>query len=477
MSSPTSPRRSLEEAVQAPWVVAIFEVLERAPELSIEELQRQLSPPIARRTLQRRLAELVESGWISRTGQRRGVRYGLHGALGPGPATGHPGQPIAEPSIPISPAGAGIRGQVRRPIQARVPVSYNADFLERYVPNETSYLSEKERAQLSAMGRPPGLQGQAQGHSAAGTFANDILDRLLIDLSFASSRLEGNTYSLLDTQHLIERGEAAQGKDALETQMILNHKDAIEFLVRDPSCARVGAGVVKSLHAFLSDGLLPDPADVGRLRNRAVGISGSVYVPLALGLHIEEQFELLVNKAAAIRDPFEQALFLMVQLPYLQPFMDVNKRVSRLAANIPLVQANLCPLSFIDVPTGAYTDAMLGVYELNRVELLRDVLLFAYERSCQKYAAVKQSLQPPDTFRTRFRRALSQAVAAIVRSDEDLGPKSVERHMPDGVPKKDRARFVELVLTEFKSLNPESAVRFGLRPLEFEGWQRKHGGR
>lgn len=471
MPSPSSPRRTVEEAVQDPQVIAIFEVLERFLELPIEELERQLSQPIARRTLQRRLAELVELGLLSRTGQRRGVRYILNSVPGPQRNTWRLGRQVVEPYIPNSRAGAEIRDQVRRPIQARVPVSYDADFLGRYVPNETYYLSEKEREQLSAMGRPPGAQGR--GHTAAGTFANDILDRLLIDLSFASSQLEGNTYSLLDTQHLIERGEAAQGKDALETQMILNHKDAIEFLVRDPSCSHVSAGAIKSLHAFLSDGLLPDPADVGRLRNRAVGISGSVYIPLALGLHIEEQFEVLVAKAAAIRDPFEQALFLMVQLPYLQPFMDVNKRVSRLAANIPLVQANLCPLSFIDVPTNAYTDATLGVYELNRVELLRDVLLYAYERSCQKYAAFKQSLQPPDTFRTHFRRQLGQAVAAIVRSDEDLDPTSVERHMPDGVPEVERARFVELVLNEFKSLNPESAVRFGLRPLEFDGWQRK----
>lgn len=84
-----------------------------------------------------------------------------------------------------------------------------------------------------------------------------------------------------------------------------------------------------------------------------------------------------------------QAFFLMVHLPYLQPFEDVNKRTSRLAANIPLIHHNLCPLSFIDVPQSAYVDAMIGVYELNRIELLRDVFVWAYERSCQQYVAVQ----------------------------------------------------------------------------------------
>jgi hypothetical protein len=108
----------------------------------------------------------------------------------------------------------------------------------------------------------------------------------------------------------------------------------------------------------------------------------------------------------------------MVHLPYLQPFADVNKRVSRLAANIPLIRDNLCPLSFIDVSQQAYVDAMLGVYEFNRIELLRDVFVWAYERSCQQYVAVRQSLVPPDMLRLRYRQALSDVIAAIVRDAE-----------------------------------------------------------
>jgi Fic family protein len=101
----------------------------------------------------------------------------------------------------------------------------------------------------------------------------------------------------------------------------------------------------------------------------------------------------IVDTGAAIQNPFEQAFFAMVHLPYLQPFEDVNKRLSRLAANIPFIRENLSPLSFIDVPERAYVEGLLGVYELHRVELLRDVFVWAYDRSAKRYVAVRQSLE------------------------------------------------------------------------------------
>jgi hypothetical protein len=108
-----------------------------------------------------------------------------------------------------------------------------------------------------------------------------------------------------------------------------------------------------------------------------------------------------------------------VHLAYLQGFEDVNKRVSRLAANIPLIRGNLCPLSFVDVPERAYIDGVLGVYELNRIELLRDVFVWAYERSSARYSAVRQSLGEPDPFRLRYRALVAELVAAVVRAGMD----------------------------------------------------------
>ena len=164
----------------------------------------------------------------------------------------------------------------------------------------------------------------------------------------------------------------------------------------------------------------------------------------------------------------------MVHLPYLQPFEDVNKRVSRLAANIPLIKRNLCPLSFLDVPTRAYVDALLGVYELNRIELLRDVFIWAYERSCQQYVAVRSQMVPPDTFRLRYQAALAEAVRAIIRNDTHVNEESIRRFMPQPVVAEDAARFSRLVLDEFQALHPGNAVRFGLRPLEYEAWNGAH---
>lgn len=431
--------------------------------LHIDAILRELNGRLQRRTLQRRLALLVAQQRIEMLGERRGTRY--RRVLDDGGAVQVP----AQSHVPISKQGAEIQAHVSMPRYLRSPVGYQLGFLERYHPNSSAYLPPSLREQLHAMGRSPADQ------TPAGTFAKDILNRLLIDLSWASSHLEGNTYSRLDTERLIEFGQVAEGKDALETQMILNHKQAIEYLVLNPEHARVEADTLIALHAFLSDGLMADPAAVGRIRRRAVEIGGSVYLPMALPQRLEELFGIVVQMASEIDDPFEQAFFLMVHLPYLQPFEDVNKRVSRLAANIPFIRQNLCPLSFIDVPQQAYVDAMLGVYELNRTELLRDVFVWAYERSCQQYVAVQQALVPPDTFRLRHRQALAEVMAAIVRQGAQATAKVARDKVPTSVDDTERERFVQLVLAEFGVLHAGNAVRFGIRPLEFAAWQSRHG--
>ncbi len=445
-------------------------IAEQPTGMSVDALLHALGGSLQRRTLQRRLALLVVQQRIQIQGEARSVRYVVPsvagtatGAIAPIALT--PPQATAEAYVPTSPEGEEIKAYVRQPRHLRQPIGYQLAFLEQYHPNQTPYLPQSLRDQLHALGRSPAEQ------TPAGTFARDILNRLLIDLSWASSQLEGNTYSRLDTERLIEFGQAADGKDALETQMILNHKEAINYLVRDPKNAVLNSGTLLALHALLSDGLMADPTACGRIRRRAVEIGGSVYMPVALPQRLEELFGIVIQLASEIADPFEQAFFLMVHLPYLQPFEDVNKRVSRLAANIPFIQHNLCPLSFIDVPQQAYVDALIGVYELNRIELLRDVFVWAYERSCQQYVAVKQTLVPPDIFRLRYRQALSQAVAAIVRSGAVVTLETVRAEMPTSVANADAEAFVALVMAEFKSLHPSNAIRFGIRPLEFEAWQ------
>lgn len=432
--------------------------------IGMDALAKQLGGAQQRRTLQRRLALLVAQQRIEMIGERRAARYRRR------PQAANHGKATTPDYVPVSPAGAEIRAYVAQPRHLRNPVGYQLAFLEQYHPNHTAYLPPDLREQLHSLGRSPAER------TPAGTFAQTILQRLLIDLSWASSHLEGNTYSRLDTERLIEHGQAAEGKDALETQMILNHKQAIEYLVLTPEHASVQTDTLIALHAFLSDGLMADPAAVGRVRRRAVEIGGSVYLPMALPQRLEELLGIVVQMAAEIEDPFEQAFFLMVHLPYLQPFEDVNKRVSRLAANIPFIRHNLCPLSFIDVPQQAYVDAMLGVYELNRVDLLRDVFVWAYERSCQQYVAIQQNLVPPDTFRLRHRQALTEVIAAIVGQDEAATEPNIRRQMPAAVPPVEHDRFVQMVLAEFNALHAGNAVRFGIRPLVFSAWKKQHPG-
>jgi hypothetical protein len=155
-----------------------------------------------------------------------------------------------------------------------------------------------------------------------------------------------------------------------ETRMILNHETAITMLAR--STIGLDSPTLKSLHDTLSP----------NTRHHPMEIPGTVFSPPPMAQFVKERLRLFLEKSNAISDPFEQAFFVMVQLPYLQPFPNANRLVSRLAANIPLFRHNLCPLTFVDVPGLAYTEGTLGVLELGQIELLRDVFVWAYERSC-----------------------------------------------------------------------------------------------
>ena len=370
-----------------------------------------------------------------------------------------------EPSW-LSPAGAQVRALVRRPRGERPYVTYRRQWLEAYSPGTTWYLDQGTRAHLHRIGATP------EGDRPAGTYARQILSRLLIDLSWASSRLEGNTYSRLDTQNLIEFGQRAAGKDATEAQMILNHKDAIEFLVHTDPPAGLDPLTIRSIHAILSAGLLRNAADEGRLRLAKVGITGTTYLPTEDPNLIRECFEILLTSARGIADPFECSLFLLVHLPYLQPFIDVNKRTSRLAANIPLLRANLCPLTFVDLPEQDYVYGILGVYERNRVELLRDLFVHAYERSCELYVAAKAAAVSPDPIRLRYREELRTIVADTVRALEPPDRESLRRWAAErGVRAEDSDAFAELALTIIVDLNEASAQRHRLTPREFDAWR------
>ncbi|MXZ80220.1 MAG: hypothetical protein F4Z15_02375 [Gammaproteobacteria bacterium] len=435
--------------------------------IAIQDIHDELEEKVARRTLQYRLRHLVDEGRLVKKGERRWAKYLPPAAATPRIEASEKSDERPAGEVPLSGQAAKIRKHLRKPLRARTPVGYERTFLDAYRPNDTAYLSAKECAHLQDVGAP------AYGKSPSGTYAKQILNRLLVDLSWNSSRLEGNTYSLLDTRRLIAFGEMPEGKERLEAQMILNHKDAIEFLVDSTEEAGFNRHTILNLHALLANNLLADPEAPGRLRRIEVGIGKSVFHPLGVPQLIEECFDQVLDTARAIENPLEQALFAMVQLPYLQPFDDVNKRVSRLAANIPLIKADLMPLSFADVPVTDYTEAMLGVYELRRIDLLKDVFIWAYERSASRYAAVRQSLGEPDPFRLKHREALREVVRIIVL--ERLGRKAaflrIAAWAGDNVEADERDPFREVVENEILGLHEGNFARYRIRPSQFNAWQ------
>lgn len=453
--------------------------------VSVAQLVAQF-PVLPRRTAQRWLARWVEQGVIEAQGEGRGRRYFERGAK-PSAVVYAPIPEqswwVAEPAplgtqtlgtLQLAPDALEVRAYVQQPLVQRTPVGYQRELLDDYQPNISFYLPATVRRQLHAMGRTPAE------HAPAGTYSRAVLNRLLIDLSWASSHMEGNTYSRLDTLHLIEEGTAAQGKGRVETQMILNHKATIELLVdsvsslapADPLWSRY---LLMNVHAALAENLLPNPSDEGRVRQHAVDIGQSVYRPISTPQLLEELLDEVIAKVNAIADPFEQAFFMMVHVPYLQPFADINKRTSRLAANAPLFRANLCPLTFVDVPADAYAQAMLGIYEMGRVELLRDLLIWAYERSTQEYTVIRQTLAEPDPLRLTHRTLIKDAVRAVVLQPDADAQTVLDGALPADLALADGQALRALILDELRRLHEGVLARYGLRSSQLKAWQSAQG--
>lgn len=447
----------------------IIKIIENASSkgISLKELLNTLIPSIPARTLQYRLSKLVEAGLLRREGNTSQSKYFVLKDL-ENTEMSESEEVINTPFIiPFTENSQKLKKLLSVPYQKRRHVGYKREFLDSYKPNHTFYLSESILKKLSKVG------SELEKGRPAGTYARKIYQRLLIDLSWNSSRLEGNTYSLLETEKLLE-GDVIVGKDRVETQMILNHKDAIEFIVDMAEEVDINRYTILNIHGLLSNDLLPDPRACGRLRTSPVRINKSVYLPPEVPQLIEEYFHEIITKAKVIENPFEQSFFLMVHLPYLQLFMDVNKRVSRLVGNIPFIRENLSPLSFVDVPEEDYIQGLLGIYEFNKIDLFRDVFVWAYERSASLYGVTLEAIGEPDPFRIRYRDLIRLSVSNVVRNE--MGKLEASEYLSlfaiENVPLGDRARFTEITETELRSLHEGNFARFKIRPSEFFGWQK-----
>ena len=451
--------------------LAVFEVLRAQSEaLSLPELLALLPPGFAERSVRRWLSELEREGRVAKTGRKRGTRYqavaDFPESLGAeqGGAVDD-GTPAAPEPLRFSQAAQAATAYVSQPLFQRAPVAYDADWLAAYQPNRTAYFPAGEAARLAAEGR------RAPVGDPAGTYARRIYNRLLIDLSHHSSRLEGNTYSLLDTERLVLEGRPADGKLDVETVMILNHKEAIRHLVEQSVPRGVSYDEILTLHYLLSDALVASEHS-GAVRDHGVRVSGSAYIPLEDRVRLERQLRRVAEQAAAIADPYEQSLFLLVHITYLQAFADVNKRTARLCANLPLLRQNLVPLSFNAVDKDDYATAVISIYELKEPRPMAELYAASYLRTCAQYDATVEA-SGFDAVRVRYRQQRRKAIAGIV-ADVAFGEALAERVRVAAaeVPADDRQAFVEDLHEDLAALSPARIAGLGISGRQLRIWLR-----
>jgi len=266
------------------------------------------------------------------------------------------------------------------------------------------------------------------------------VSKLLIDLSWASSHLEGNTYTQLDTQVLIEYGERNTSKSAEDAAMILNHKKAIEYMVAN---VKLDTKNVLTIHKLLADNtlapesrhfLVPEKCGVTRsFTESGIYLDGSSYIPpqaedRKIGF-IENEFCRLITSANELPDAVSKSFFTMTRIPYLQAFYDVNKRTSRISCNIPLIQEGLSPLSFVDFEKRRYVEGMIAFCELGDERLAKNAYIDAYLSSAFRYLP------------------LGEKEAALLSSNRDEYLSDARRYVLDGV------RVAEPVWLPIKSGN------------------------
>lgn len=210
------------------------------------------------------------------------------------------------------------------------------------------------------------------------------LERLIIELSWKSSRIEGNTYTLLDTEKLIIENREALGHDRAEARMIINHKNAFLFIrERAPEFKTITRANLEQLHAILVSDL-----SVGTgLRKKPVGVTGSPYRPLDNLYQIQKGVDALSQAVSRMQTPYAKAMTALLGISYLQPFEDGNKRTARLAANAILLAYECAPLSYRSVDENEYREAMLVFYEINSIMPFKKIFLAQYLFAAENYAA------------------------------------------------------------------------------------------
>ena len=310
-------------------------------------------------TLKRMLAKLVAENYLVTKGKGKATKYAI--------------SPVYELIYPID-----IQRYYEKEIDEReIRKTFNFELLSGVLANH-SIFTPAELAKLSEL-QDKYLRNVSQ--LTENEYKKE-LERLAIDLSWKSSQIEGNTYSLLETERLLKEKETASGKTKEEAIMLLNHKDALDFIIENPNYLNpLSISKIEDIHGIL----VKELAVERNLRKRRVGISGTNYLPLDNEFQILEALQSSCEIINSKENVFERALLALVLISYIQPFMDGNKRTARIVSNALLMNENHCPLSFRTVDSIEYKKAMLLFYEQNNISNFKVIFINQFEFAVDTY--------------------------------------------------------------------------------------------
>ena len=337
----------------------IIDFIKESGECSSKDVFENLNISVSYATLKRILTSLKLNNYLETKGKGKGTKYFL--------------SPAFELIRPID-----METYYQQEIDERIiKESFNFEIFTKVLNNHNSF-TENELENLNA------LQNEYQSNitELSETEYKKELERLAIDLSWKSSQIEGNTYSLLETEQLLKEKETAAGKTKEEAIMLLNHKDALDFVIENNDyLSPLTVSKIEDIH-----GLLTKELDVERnLRKRRVGISGTNYKPLDNEFQILEALKNTCDIINSKDSIFEKSLLALVLISYIQPFMDGNKRTARIVSNAILMNYNHCPLSFRTVNPIDYKKAMLLFYEQNNISNFKEIFINQFEFAVKTY--------------------------------------------------------------------------------------------
>lgn len=329
------------------------------PSSSREEIAQGILFEGSDASLKRLIASLVAAGSLVVEGRGRATRYSL--------------SPQAHLLMPLD-----LETYFSQDIDDRqVQTTFNFDLIREQLPHVELFTPE-EQNRLNA------LQAEFRKHVDAMT-ENEYrkeMERLGIDLSWKSSQIEGNTYSLLETERLLRESRTAEGKTKEEAVMLLNHKDALRFVLDNPDyLQQLSISHIEDIHQLLTKDMAVDRG----IRLRRVGVTGTNYRPLDNEFQIREALHDTCELINSKSNVFEKALLTLVLLSYIQAFADGNKRTARITSNALLIASGYCPLSFRTVDSIDYKKAMLVFYEQNNLYAFKQIFIQQFEFAVKEY--------------------------------------------------------------------------------------------